>query len=352
MSLHTDYQVLRQAAAIVNRSARGRLTVRGADRRSYLQGLLSNDIAALGEGSGCYATYLTAQGRMIADMRVFETGSSLLVDLDGTIADAIARRWSQFVFSEDVQISNDSASTAEIGVYGPAAARVVAEAIGGGDTGHVGQIEATLRTLPPYANRAWDGRGNEIRVLASDEIGVRGFDLIVSDSIRNDVLGVLHAAGGVSVGPAAVEVCRVEAGRPLFGVDMFEDTIPLEAGIEERAISLTKGCYVGQEVIIRILHRGHGRVVRKLVGVALQAGVAVPSGGEKIAVGDREIGSITSAVESLALGQPIALGYVHRDFVQVGTVVTVEGKVATVRQLPFVPSDTSVDREASSTPSR
>jgi tRNA-modifying protein YgfZ len=348
MSLHTDYQVLRQAAGIVDRSARGRLTVSGADRRSYLQGLLSNDIAALEEGAGCYATYLTAQGRMIADMRVFETGRNLLVDLDSTIAEAIAGRWSQFVFSEDVQIENDSASTAEIGVYGPASARVIAEAIGGEEVGQFRQIEATLRTLPLYGNRAWDRRGNDIRVLASDEIGVRGFDLVVSSAIKDDVGDLLQSAGGVSVGADAVEVCRVEAGKPLFRVDMAEDTIPLEAGIEDRAISLTKGCYVGQEVIIRVLHRGHGRVVRKLVGIVFQAGVAVPSGGEKIAVGDREIGAITSAVESPALGSPIALGYVHRDFVESGTVVHVEGKVATVRQLPFVPIEHSVE----STPSR
>ena len=348
MSLHTDYQLLRQAAGIVDRSARGRLTVSGGDRRSYLQGLLSNDIVALEEGAGCYATYLTAQGRMIADMRVFETGATLLVDLDGTIADSIAGRWSQFVFSEDVQISNDSASTAEIGVYGPASARVVAEAIGGEDTGQVRQVEATLRALPLYGNRAWDRRDKEIRVLASDEIGVRGFDLVVSSTITDDVVELLQSAGGVSIGAAAVEVCRVEGGKPLFRVDMTEDTIPLEAGIEDRAISLTKGCYVGQEVIIRVLHRGHGRVVRKLVGILFEAGSAVPSAGEKISVGDREIGSITSAVESPAIGRPIALGYVHRDFVESGTVVHVEGKVATVRQLPFV----AIEHPVESTPSR
>jgi folate-binding protein YgfZ len=340
MPLHNDYQVLRQAAGIVDRSTRGRLTVSGADRRSYLQGLLSNDIAALEEGTGCYATYLTAQGRMIADMRVFETGSTLLVDLDGTLADSIAARWSQFVFSEDVQIVNDSASTAEIGVYGPTSARVVAEAIAGedADAGRIGQLDATLRALPLYANRAWNGRGKEIRVLASDEIGVRGFDLVVSNTNKEEVVGFLQAAGGVPVGPAAVEVCRVEAGIPLFRVDMTQDTIPLEAGIEDRAISLTKGCYVGQEVIIRVLHRGHGRVVRKLVGIAFDAGSTLPSHGEKISAGDREIGSITSAVESPALGRPIALGYVHRDFVEAGTVVTVEGKAGTVRPLPLVPA--------------
>ena len=154
MDLQTDYRALREAAGVVDRSSRGRITVAGADRRSYLQGLLSNDIAALVEGSGCYATYLTAQGRMIADMRVFDTGRSLLVDVDGTLAESIAARWSQFVFSEDVQISNDSTSTAEMGVYGPASARVVASVIAAEDQAKAGSIEETLRALPLYANRS------------------------------------------------------------------------------------------------------------------------------------------------------------------------------------------------------
>ncbi len=342
MSLQTDYQALRQAAGIVDRSARGRLTVTGTDRRSYLQGLLSNDIIALVEGSGCYATYLTAQGRMIADMRVFETGRSLLVDLDRTLAESIGARWSQFVFSEDVQIVNDSTSTAEVGVYGPTSVRVVAAAISGDDQAQAAQFEETLRTLPLYANRAWDLRGAEMRVLASDDIGVRGFDLVVPVSMKDDVIASLQAAGAVAVGPAAVEVCRIEGGRPLFGVDMNEDTIPLEAGIEDRAISLTKGCYVGQEVIIRVLHRGHGRVVRKLVGIVLEPGTTVASVGDKVSGGDREIGAITSAVDSPALGRAIALGYVHRDFVEPGTAVTVAGNAAAVAQLPFVPREIAI----------
>ena len=106
MSLLDQYHALRRSAAIVDRSGRGRLLLSGADRRSYLQGLLSNDILALDAGSGCYATYLTAQGRMIADMRVFELGDGLLVDLDGTLAQPVADRWSQFIFSEDVQVES------------------------------------------------------------------------------------------------------------------------------------------------------------------------------------------------------------------------------------------------------
>jgi folate-binding protein YgfZ len=300
MYLQTHYRALRQAVGVVDRSTRGWLTLTGADRRSYLQGLLSNDIAALVEGSGCYATYLTAQGRMIADMRVFETGDSLLVDLDRTLAESIAARWSQFVFSEDVQISNHSASTAEIGVYGPGSARVVARVIAGDDPAGVSAIEETLRDLSVYSHRAWHVRGAEIRALASDEIGIRGFDLVVPSEIGDDVVARLERSGGVSVGHEAVEVCRIEGGRPLFRVDMNEDTIPLEAGIEHRAISLTKGCYVGQEVIIRVLHRGHGRVVRKLVGIVFEPGTAVTVGGQAGTVAKLPFVSAENAVDRVA----------------------------------------------------
>jgi len=341
-----SYKAAIDTGAVARRSDRGVLAVAGADRASWLQGLLTNDVESLKDGESRYAAYLTPQGRMIADMRVFETGRSLLVDLVATLADTVTARWSQFVFSEDVQISNDSASTVEIGVYGPASARVVAEAVAGEDIGEAGRIEAGLRSLPLYANRAWERDGQELRVLVSDDIGVRGFDLVVSSKIKDDVVGWLHGAGAVAVGAAAAEVCRVESGRPLFGMDMTEDTIPLEAGIEDRAISLTKGCYVGQEVIIRVLHRGHGRVVRKLVGLVFQPGTVVPARDEKIAAADRDIGAITSAVASPALGRPIALGYVHRDFVDPGTVVTVDGQVATVASLPFVRSENAVDRVA------
>ena len=118
---------------------------------------------------------------------------------------------------------------------------------------------------------------------------------------------------------------------------MDEDTIPLEAGIESRAISFTKGCYVGQEVIIRVLHRGHGRVARKLVGLTLD-GDAIPAAGATIRSGDREIGHVTSSAASPALKTAIALGYVHRDFLEPGTTVSIGDQGAVVTALPFVKS--------------
>jgi folate-binding protein YgfZ len=337
MSLLDQYHALRRAAAIVDRSARGRLLLSGADRRSYLQGLLSNDILALTAGSGCYATYLTAQGRMIADLRVFELGDSLLVDLSGTLAQTVADRWSQFIFSEDVEVRNVSQSTAQIGIYGPRAGEALLSAFEGALAPGEAPDLQVLRSLPVYSNARWHFEGNLATVLVSDDIGVMGFDVVLAADSHDEFATRLRRWGAIDAEPTAAEITRVEGGRPLFLTDMHDDTIPLEAGIEDRAISLTKGCYVGQEIIIRVLHRGHGRVARKLVGITLDKGAAVPSPGAIISSGTREVGAITSAVISPELGRPIALGYVHRDFVAAGTAVDVAGIPASVAALPFVP---------------
>ncbi len=327
----SGYHALRSAAGLVDRSAeRGRLRLGGADRRRYLQGLLTNDIEALTPGTGCYAAYLTAQGRMIADMRVFELGDALIVDLDRHVSETVRDRWESFIFSEDVRIEDQSAALSQIGVYGPLAAAVLAGALRS-DTPLTAE---TLEAMPLH-HCAVDGAAeSSIVVLRSDAAGEMGFDVLIAAGQAEDFIRRCEQAGAVAVSGEAVEARRVEAGRLRFGVDMTEETIPLEAGIEDRAISQTKGCYVGQEVIIRVLHRGHGRVARRLVGLSLGSGM-VPLRGAPITSGTRAAGSVTSAVLSPALGHAIALGYVHRDFAAPGTELTVAGVPATVSALPF-----------------
>lgn len=332
---HEEYLALRERAAIVERSDRGRLRLTGADRRSYLQGLLTNDIEALIPGTGCDAALLTAQGRMLSDMRVLETGDEILLDLPLAVTPKIADHLSQFIFSEDVVVEDVTASLFDVGAYGPKAPSVVAAALGGANRDAAVEASAAeLAGMPVFANVRRSIDGTAALVVRSDDIGVAGFDLIVQSSAVAQLVQRLAAAGAVQVRAAAAEVCRVEAGRPAFGIDMDEDTIPLEAGITERAISMTKGCYVGQEVIIRVLHRGHGRVARRLVGMKLESD-NLPSRGAVVKSADREIGRITSAVLSPAAG-PIALGYVHRDFTEPGTRVRVGDTGATVVETPFV----------------
>jgi folate-binding protein YgfZ len=314
----------------------------GADRRSYLQGLLTNDIEALGPGTGCYAAYLTPQGRMIADMRVLELGDAILLDLPAAVAATVRDRLAQFVFAEDVEVVDSSDALAHIGVYGPGSAGGIAAALARLRAADEPAPTADgLASMAPYASGRWDAGGSPLILARNDDYGVMGFDLFPEAPRAGAVEAALLEAGAVAAGPEELEVLRIEAGLPLFGADMTEDTIPLEAGIEDRAISLTKGCYVGQEIIIRVLHRGHGRVARRLVGFAFAPDAPLPSAGDRVRAGDREIGSLTSVTWSPALARPIALGYVHRDFVEPGTTVAVEhdGRAigATVSALPFIP---------------
>ena len=167
------------------------------------------------------------------------------------------------------------------------------------------------------------------------DTGEPGFDVYVETAHAAALTSALTAAGVAALDRDTAEAIRIEAGVPRFGRDMDEDTIPLEAGIETRAISFSKGCYVGQEVIIRVLHRGHGRVARKLMGLRIESG-AVPSAGTPVRDGTREIGHVTSSAQSPAAKQPVALAYLHRDFLTPGTTVSVDGATAVVTELPFL----------------
>ena len=314
-----DYRALKGAAALLDRSGRGRVRLTGSDRRSYLQGLLTNDIAALSPHSGCYAALLTPQGRMITDMRVSETGDAVLLDLPGATSAAVRDKLEQFIFSEDVAVADVTASLAQLGVYGPEAPRVVAGALRPADGS---RLSTELDAMRMYANALRDFNAAPVTIVRSDDFGVDGFDLFVPREAEGSLRTALNAAGASEIAADAADVCRIEAARPLWGVDMDGETIPLEAGIEGRAISLTKGCYVGQEIVIRVLHRGHGRVARRLVQLVLD-GDAVPANGDRIKSAEKDAGRVTSAAMSPSFGRPIALGYVHRDVAMEGSRVAV-----------------------------
>ena len=316
---------MRHGAGLIARPATGRILLTGADRRSYLQGLLTNDIQALTPGTGCYAAMLTAQGRMMTDMRVLELGDSVLLSLPLHVTGAIRDHLDRFIFSEDVQVTDVTASRTEIGLYGPAAANILAKI--GAEGGVPSRLFETTRVRVV---------GAETVLVGSDELGVPGYDILVDASDAEPVTAALLATGAVRVSEAEAETVRIESGRPRFGVDMDADTIPLEAGLEERAISRSKGCYVGQEVIVRVQDRGQGRVAKRLVGLTFDAGASVPAAGASILSGEREIGRVTSATWSPALSRPIALGYAHRDFAEPYTPVAVDGSAGLVVALPIV----------------
>ncbi|MGE0361757.1 MAG: folate-binding protein YgfZ [Vicinamibacterales bacterium] len=335
MSDASSHHALTTAAVVVVRADRGVIRATGADRASWLQGLLTNDVVALAPGQGCYSAWLTPQGRMITDAIVLAEGDAVSLDVPGAIGDDLYRRLDAAIFAEDVLLTDEGGVWASLGVHGPHAAHIVSRtlhAIGGADpaTG-----ETQLSSWSEFANAALPDAG---RLFRHDPYGVPGFCLRVPRAAADGWTSRLRLAGAPVVAPADLEWARIEAGRPEFPLDMDTDTIPLEAGIEDRAISFTKGCYVGQEVVVRVVHRGGGRVARRLVGLRL-AGPAVPAPRAVIRQGAREVGHVTSAALSPRLGHPVALGYVRREAVEPGTTLTVDcdgtSVPATVSALPI-----------------
>src|SRR5687768_3532043 len=307
-----DDEAIREGAAIGAISARLQIAVAGTDRASFLQGLLTNDIQALTPGTGCYAAWLTPQGRMLTDMHVLESGGMILLDVPAATMAPTLERLEQFLFSEDVRIGSLADALTGVWVHGPQAAATIERTL---------DAARGLADWVNYQHTQLEFGGEPVSVARIDQLGVSGYCIYVDRAREPQLASALQTAGAVAVSAEALELARIEAGYPLFGVDMTETTIPLEAGIESRAISLTKGCYVGQEIIIRVLHRGGGRVARKLVGLRID-GPPVERGA-KLFSGDREIGEVTSIAQSPRLGT-VALGYVHRDFAAPGTEIHVD----------------------------
>lgn len=301
------YRALTEVAAVVRRGDRGVLLVTGADRLTWLQGLLTNDVLALPVGGICEAAYLTPQGRMITDLRVLNEAERTLLDVPAVLAGSLQQRLDALLFAEDAQIADVSDAIGVVDVHGPRAGEMVA-----------GQP-----------------------VVRHDVFELPGYSAFLPIAGINAFVATLCERGAVETTLETLDVIRVEAGRPAFLIDMDEHTIPLEAGIEDRAISFAKGCYVGQEVIVRVTHRGGGRVAKRLVGLRLASG-DLPKAGSVVRADGREIGRLTSVVRSPVLGANVALGYVHRDFVEPGTAVEVVATssaiiAAEVSSLPFVP---------------
>ena len=296
---------------------RGQIAVAGPDRASFLQGLLTNDTTSLTAGSGCYAAWLTPQGRMLCDLHVLESGDMMMLDVPAAEVQPVAARLEQFHFSENVEIAT-LASLRSVWVHGPAAGRILEDLAPRKGVPHEREEYGAWMQ---YQNARVDLAGVSVVIARIDQLAVPGFVIYVDAQQEDEVTAALASRGALHATPATLNASRIEAAYPVFGLDMTNDTIPLEAGIEDRAISLTKGCYVGQEVIIRVLHRGQGRVARRLV--RLQVEGDAPPRDSKVFSGDREIGFVTSSAASPRLGA-LALGYLHRDFVEPGTAVQVQ----------------------------
>jgi folate-binding protein YgfZ len=324
-----EYAALREGAGVLDLSFRGRLCVVGADAQRFLNGQVTNNVKDLQMGEGCYAALVSAKGRLHSDLNIYRLENEMLLDFEPGLSESVAQRLEKFVIAEDAQVIDAAAPYGLLSVQGPKAAEVVG-------------------ALSPQFARPSKAMGvtkleeaafGEIYVAAMSRLQSQGLDLFVPAAAMKGTAKRLLAQGGHLCGWQALETARIEAGLPRFGADMDETNLAPEA-LDTRAISYAKGCYIGQEVIARI--RTYGQVAKSLRGLRLGGEAKdAPAKGAKLFLGEKEVGSITSAMWSPALGAVIALGYVRREANKMGTELemrTPGGKItAHIVDVPFKP---------------
>src|SRR5271170_4243379 len=305
-----EHTAFRESAGVIDLSFRSRICLTGADRVRFLHGQVTNDVKKLHGGEGCYSAITTAKGKMESDLNIFALADELLLDFEPSLTEKISARLEKFIVADDVQIVDAAPHYGLLSVQGPKAQEVIRalNLFPEIPTQQLGSIKISDVTL------------GEIYLANNPRLGTSGFDLFVPNNSLGAVTDKLIAAakqiGGRAVGWAAFETARIEAGIPRFGADMDETNIPLECGIESRAVVYNKGCYIGQEVINRIHSVGH--VNRELRGLRLANDLkTLPARGDKLFFNTKEVGYITSAVKSPLFGN-IALGYARREINQIG----------------------------------
>ncbi len=303
---------------------RARLILRGPDRKRFLHGMVTNDINGLAPGHGCHAAMLTVKGKMLADMAVHACGQDtsqspslsgdkdfLLLEMEGPLRHKIREALYRYLVMDDVTIEDVTDELGELGVYGQGAAAALHAAIGAG---------VDFPQAPYHHVEVPGGEGGALRVAATVELRLAGYHVFGALSALSALSSRLLAAGARKLGEDEAEVLRVEAGVPRYGLDIDEDRLPVEARLDD-AVSFTKGCYLGQEVVARVTARGH--INRKLVGLRFPGVDAPPPRGTKLSHETRpDAGTVMTAVYSPRHGV-IALGYVHRSVWQPGTRLTV-----------------------------
>jgi folate-binding protein YgfZ len=298
-----DYELLREAAGLVDRSARGKLSLTGAEAAEFLQGQVTNDVEALQAGGGCYAALLNHKGKVQADMRVLRGEDWIWLDTEPGAQALLERTVRTFGIGRDVQAEDVTDDRAILSLVGPTARRA-------------------LDTEPPAGEHAFV-HGEHGLYVTTDT----GVDVICAAA---DAEAVRVALGVEPASDEAAECLRIESGRPRFGLDFDVDTIPEEAGLNERAVSFTKGCYVGQETVARLHYKGKPN--RHLRGLRLSEPA---ESGQALRLGERQVGTIGSVAVSPVHG-PIALAVVRREATPGDTLeVGDSGATAQLVDLPF-----------------
>jgi folate-binding protein YgfZ len=324
-----EYEAVRGGAGLFDLSSRGRVEVSGGEAVKFLNGMLTNNVARLEDGAWMHAAFPNPQGRLVASARVLSRGGAFLFDTEAATYTRLLKTLERFTLAGDFRVRDLTAETAVLSVQGPRAREVVRAALG----------DAASETARGVVS-TFEFGGAEVTVIRATHTAEDGFDLFVSSDGAAALRDALVAAGARPAGFDALEVLRVEAGVPRYGVDASEANVVLEVVDESEAVSYTKGCYAGQEIIARIHWRGH--VAKRLAGVVFDRDAPPPADARLLDCAEgREAGRITSTIFSPRLRRQVALALVKYDFLPPGTELKVfEGGVqvcaAHVAELPLV----------------
>jgi len=303
-----EQRIVHDGCGLLDRSERGKLAFSGGEAKGFLQGQVTNDVERLTPGQGCYAALLSPKGKMLGDLRILETGPELLLDTERGALQAIFNVLHRARVGFDAELHKRTLQRGLLSLVGPGARRVAGADLPQDEHAHV----------------VVDLDGIAARAIVTDV----GIDLLCDAADTEELAAALRARGAVAVAEDAVETLRVERGRPRYGVDLDDTTIPQEAGLNERAVSFEKGCYVGQETVARLYYKGKPN--RRLRGLRLSAPVARDT---ELILDGKPVGRLGSVVVSPTYG-PIALAVVRRE-AEPGATLRAGEASATVVELPF-----------------
>ena len=306
-----EYEAATAAAGWVDRSERGKLALTGAGAKEFLQGQVSNDVLGLTPGNGCYAAFLTPKGKMLGDLRILDADSELLLDTERVALQELFNMIRRFSLGYDVQLHKRTLETGLVSLLGP-------------DSERIGGI--TVPDEVEHAHLMTTLDGIDVRAVRTDT----GIDLICESDRTDELAHALSARGAEQISDATAECVRIERGRPRYGIDLDDSVIPQEAGLNNRAVSFQKGCYVGQETVARLFYRGKPN--RQLRGLRLSEPAPV---GSELVFGDRVVGRLSSVAASPRFGE-IGLALVRREAPSGSDLLVGDQRVsAVVTELPF-----------------
>lgn len=324
-SVEEECRAVRSAAGVIDRTDRGFLTATGKDAARFLHGMVTNEVQTLKPGQGNYSCHLNTQGQIVTDFHLLAMPDHYLLATGTGYVTPLQQALDRYIIADEVELADRSAQLAALSVEGP-------------HSGSLLQASGAASLPTEECQHAWrELGGTPTLIVRLSETGEEGYRLIFvpanAENIWNTLREQRETVPWEPVGFEALNVLRTEAGIPWMGAELTEKTLPPEARLEERAISYTKGCYIGQEIVERI--RSRGNVNRLLCGF-LWEGETLPATGSKLLVKEKEVGWITTAVHSPTLGRAIALGYLRREHSEPGTEISVAGGgTAKVTELPF-----------------